>query len=90
MDDLVQRLRDFYPHPHELEVVDEAADRIEAMTEQRDAARRDAVEAEAYATELEAKLAKAVKALKEIEWSDDSDWQADRARAALTEIGSDK
>jgi len=32
MDDLVQRLRDFYPHPHELEVVDEAADRIEALT----------------------------------------------------------
>ena len=40
-----------------------AADRIEALTEQCDAARRDAVEAEAYATELEAKLEKAVEAV---------------------------
>jgi len=43
-----------------------AEDRIEALTEQRDAARRDAVEAEAYATELEAKLAKAGEALRDV------------------------
>jgi glycyl-tRNA synthetase beta subunit len=59
MDDLVNNLREFaddgYP---ELSI--EAADRIEALTEQRDAARHDAVEAEAYATELEAKLAEAI------------------------------
>ena len=38
-------------------------DQIKALTEQRDEARRDAVEAEAYATELEANLAKALDAL---------------------------
>ncbi len=31
-DDLVKRLRDFDPHLHEWEVVDEAAGRIEALT----------------------------------------------------------
>lgn len=87
MDDLVKRLRDFDPHLHEWEVVDEAADRIDALererdelwklfvhwreeaddrAEQRDAARRDAVEAEAYATELKAKLAEAIEALQAI------------------------
>jgi hypothetical protein len=35
-DDLVKRLRDFDPHLHELEVVDEAADRIEALERERD------------------------------------------------------
>jgi hypothetical protein len=37
-DDLVERLRDFDPHLHEWEVVDEAADRIEALTAERDRA----------------------------------------------------
>ena len=35
-DELVQRLRDFDPHLHEWEVVDEAADRIKALTAERD------------------------------------------------------
>ena len=35
-DDLVERLRDFDPHQHEWEVVDEAADRIELLTAERD------------------------------------------------------
>lgn len=39
---------------------DAMADRIEALTEQLAAARRDAEEAEAYARELEAKLERAV------------------------------
>ena len=38
------------------DAVKTVADRIEALTEQRDAARQDAKEAEAYAEELEAKL----------------------------------
>lgn len=33
IDDLVERLRDFDPHLHEWEVVDEAADRIEGLEE---------------------------------------------------------
>jgi len=38
-DELVKRLRDFDPHMmHEWEVVDEAADRIEALTAERDRA----------------------------------------------------
>jgi hypothetical protein len=36
--DLVERLRDFDPHLHEWEVVDEAADYIEALTAERDKA----------------------------------------------------
>jgi len=40
------------------------ADRIEALTEQLTAAQHDAKEAEAYAEEVEAKLAKAVAALR--------------------------
>ncbi len=35
-DELVMRLRDFDPHLHELEVVDEAADRIEALERERE------------------------------------------------------
>ena len=35
-DDLVKRLRDFDPHLHEWEVVDEAADLIEQLTAERD------------------------------------------------------
>lgn len=42
------------------------ADRIEALTEQLAAARQDAEEAEAYAEESEAKLAKAVEAAEEM------------------------
>ena len=38
----------------------DAADRIEVLTEQLEAARRDAKEAEAYAEELEAKLSKMI------------------------------
>jgi len=40
-DDLVKRLRDFDPHLHEWEVVDQAADRIDALTAERDALQAD-------------------------------------------------
>lgn len=78
------------------------ADRIESLTEQRDAARRDAVEAEAYATEVEAKLAQAVEALDRVlAWHDKDKYSGGKitlersgafafARATLSEIGSDK
>jgi hypothetical protein len=51
-EELVKRLRDFAEDAYD----DLAADRIEALTEQLEAARADAKEAEAYAEELEAKL----------------------------------
>jgi hypothetical protein len=69
-DELVKRLR----HVDHLSVEDcflqsplygDAADRIEALTEQLEAARLDAKEAEAYSVWLEGKLAKAREALKE-------------------------
>ena len=44
-----------------------AKDEIAALKEQLEAARRDAKEAEAYAGELEAKLAKAMTALVEVQ-----------------------
>jgi len=44
-----------------------AGDRIEQLEELYEAAKQDAKEAEVYATELEAKLAKAVEALTKIE-----------------------
>ena len=64
-------------------------DRIEALTEQLAAAQHDAKEAEAYAEELEAKLAKAVEALGAIVVDDT--WGLDHdvymmCRAALAEI----
>jgi hypothetical protein len=80
-DDLVKRLRragEYEPLGHDGW---EAADRIEALTEQLEAARADAKEAEAYAEELagdqvdlcrqliaaEDKLAKAVEALRAVD-----------------------
>ena len=51
-DELVERLLD-WPYQGET-MAHEAADRIKQLTAERDEARRDAVEAEAYATELEA------------------------------------
>ena len=69
--DLVKRLRLKRERCHDLSGVyytedadcQAAADRIEALTEQLEAARLDAKEAEAYSVWLEAKLAKAVKSL---------------------------
>ena len=63
-DDLVKRLREigdhasFEPHMHHT-----AADRIEKLEERLKAAQDDAKEAEAYAGELEAKLAWAMEGL---------------------------
>jgi len=62
-EELVKRLRradEYEPLGHDGW---EAADRIEALTEQLEAARADAKEAEAYAEELEKEL---------VEWSADS------------------
>jgi hypothetical protein len=72
--DLVKRLRkrqefEFIDGYKRIEWEDddalEAADRIEVLTEQLEAARLDAKEAEAYSVWLEGKLAKAREALKE-------------------------
>ena len=95
-EELVKALRDFADDGY----ADLAADRIEALTEQLEAARADAEEAEAYAEELardlvkadndindrDAKLAKAVEALREIA----GECGCSTARAIIAEIeGSD-
>lgn len=59
-DDLVKRLRDFDPHLHEWEVVDEAADRIEALTAERDSL-RDYIDRYSYA-DIAAEVVRAEKA----------------------------
>lgn len=70
-----------------IERAEAAEDRVEALTEQLDAARHDADEAEAYAWQLEQRLAKAVEALEKIakpKVGPDFDWsdaEADRWRA---------
>jgi hypothetical protein len=87
--DLVKRLRDGC----NLQQRDgeKAADRIEALTEQLEAARLDAKEAEAYSVWLEGKMRKAEKALYQIAgkapYADDP---YDIARAALAELKGDK
>lgn len=93
--DLVKRLRLKRERCHDLSGVyyteDEdcqaAANRIEALTEQLEAARLDAKEAEAYSVWLEKQLAKAVKALDRIAgkvpYADDP---YDIARTALAEL----
>ena len=85
--------------------VEAAADRIEAQAaeierlrgdlkravEERDAARRDAEEAEAYAGELEVKLAKAQGALHQIAGKKDyADDPWDIARTTLAELTGEK
>jgi hypothetical protein len=67
---------------------DRAKARIDALTEQLEAARRDAEEAEAYAEELEGRLAKAVEAFKKLNVGEG--WAAQIARATLAEIEGDK
>ena len=71
--ELIARLRDLG-----FNLTDAAAARIEALTEQLAAARQDAEEAEAYAGELEAKLAKAVDALQAFNSFDDLPVEAKR------------
>jgi hypothetical protein len=66
-----------------------AADRIDALTEQLEAARLDAKEAEAYSVWLEGKLAKAVEALREIADAFGCEC-GDAASATLAEIEGDK
>jgi hypothetical protein len=83
-----RRLHDPSCNCDSAEALDTVKKSIEALTEQRDAARRDAVEAEAYATEVEAKLAKAVNALRKIADEYSKKWQAGQwSRATLSEIG---
>jgi len=92
-DNLVRRLREpaFGTDTTERNLMGSAADRIEALTEQLEAARLDAKEAEAYALWLEGKLQKTEKALDKIAgkapYADDP---YDIARAALAELKGDK
>ena len=94
--DLVKRLRLKRERCHDLSGVyytedadcQAAADRIEALTKQLEAARLDAKEAEAYSVWLEAKLAKAVEALGEI--ATDEHPLGWIAIAALKELKGDK
>jgi predicted nucleic acid-binding Zn-ribbon protein len=106
-DDLVKRLVDWSEHD-EGKINDarqEAADRIEELTEQLEAARADAKEAEAYAEELagdqvdlcrqliaaEDKLAKAVEALRgRMHCHDCTCGECDHIRATLAEIEGEK
>ena len=96
--DLVKKLRAAAKHPimdnnciADVFDVSDAADRIEALTEQLEDARLDAKEAEAYSVWLEKQLAKAVKALDRIAgkvpYADDP---YDIARTALAELKGDK
>ena len=92
-EELCKVLRAVSPNPRFL-----AADRIEALTEQLEAARADAKEAEAYAEELagdqvdlcrqliaaEAKLAKVVEALRE--WDDLIKHQYSGSREAMSDM----
>jgi chromosome segregation ATPase len=55
-DDLVKRLRDFDPHLHEWEVVDEAADLIETLTVECNEARKEHEGWQSAAVKLTAKL----------------------------------
>ena len=55
-EELVKRLRGMDGDSMSIKTLDEAADRIEALTEQLEAARADAKEAEAYAEELEKEI----------------------------------
>jgi hypothetical protein len=59
-EELVKRLRGMDGDSMSIKTLDEAADSIEALTEQLEAARADAKEAEAYAEELDAKLGQAM------------------------------
>jgi len=87
--ELTDKMRD------KLEAGFSRGDRIAALEEMVEACKADAREAEAYAEELEAKLAKAVGALGDIhngepEWPDDPqrelDWCRNRAGTTLAEL----
>jgi hypothetical protein len=67
---------------------DKTKAQIAVLTEYLEAARRDAKEAEAYAEELEGRLAKAVEAFKKLNVGEG--WAAQIARATLAEIDGGK
>jgi hypothetical protein len=95
--DLVKRLRLKRERCHDLSGVyytedadcQAAADRIEALTEQLEAARLDAEEAEAYSVWLEAKLGKTedfVRRVIRYAGNNGDDFLADKGREALLEL----
>ena len=85
--ELIKRLREADSYNKKYYALDplhkEAADRIEELNERLTAATDDAKEAEAYAEQLEAKLAKAVEAL---EYYNVAGHEGKEARATLAEI----
>ena len=90
--DLLKRLRNAATKRDGFDAVylsPEAADRIEALTEQLEAARLDAEEAEAYSMWLEAKLGKTedfVRRVIRYAGNNGDDFLADKGREALLEL----
>jgi hypothetical protein len=88
--DLVKRMRECpYGSRKTTKLLVEAADRIEALTEQLEAARLDAEEAEAYSVWLEAKLGKTedfVRRVIRYAGNNGDDFLADKGREALLEL----
>ena len=94
--DLVKKLRAAAKHPlmdnnckADVFDVSDAADRIEALTEQLEAARLDAEEAEAYSVWLEAKLGKTedfVRRVIRYAGNNGDDFLADKGRETLLEL----
>jgi regulator of replication initiation timing len=82
-DDIVARLRNGYALDYDqnelFKFCNEAADEIERLRERRDDWRAAMTENHDLWREIE----RLRMALREIEWSNDSKWQSDRARAAL-------
>ena len=74
MSDLVKRLREIDTGQRGWGYAKHAADRIEELEERLEAAENDAKEAEAYAAELESKLAKVIAAWKSADGA--SEWWA--------------
>ncbi len=103
-DDLVKRLNewiewevlgvtasDIIPIRDRIEALERERDELQKDFDGLDAASRTLInEARSIAEAAEARLAKAVEALREIEWSNDTKWQADCALAVLAEIEGGK
>ena len=84
-DDIVARLRVWSADESTWDLLTEAADEIERLRERGDDWRAAMTENHDLWNENERLRA----ALREIEWSNDSKWQSDRARAALGEASDD-
>jgi hypothetical protein len=90
-EELVKRLREPWDGGFSRRMAEEfeAANRIEALTEQLEAARLDAEEAEAYSVWLEAKLGKTedfVRRVIRYAGNHGDDFLADKGREALLEL----